>query len=70
MSQKEMLLEYLKQKPVAAGLCVVEMSPNKFVNENGVVVLYNPSTDRFNEFGVSDYPMTAFQTKKFFTEAW
>lgn len=69
MSQKEMLLDYLKQKPVAAGLCVVEMSPNEFVNENGVVVIYNPATDRFTEPG-GDCPMTAFQTKKFFKETW
>lgn len=70
MSQKEKLLEYLKQKPVAAGLCVVEVEPNKFVNENGVAAIYKPKDDRFYQEDVDDYPMTAFQTKKFFTETW
>lgn len=70
MSQKEKLFEYLKQKPVAAGLCVVEVEPNKFVNENGVAAVYKPKDDRFYQEDVDDYPMTAFQTKKFFTETW
>lgn len=70
MSQKEKLLECLKQKPVAAGLCVVEVEPNKFVNENGVTAIYKPKEDRFYQEDVDDYPMTAFQAKKFFMETW
>lgn len=62
--------KYLREKPVKAGMCVEEVEPNLFVNENGVAATYDPETDRFYQEDVPDYPMTAFQARQFFRETW
>jgi len=69
LNQKDKFVrKYLAERPVLAGMVVVQVKPNVFCNEHGVTAVYKPEDDRFYQEDVDDYPMTAFQVRQFFRE--